>query len=247
MKNIDFDKSFVFFNKSLKNSWRSKIKSLIKDQVSTYFLTTECRAENISSMPFSHPSISEFCPIVGLNNEVIYIRNAPFLKGDDFSSHNYQTQIKNKKNLEFKLSYSDYTLVPFENLFELMELNSDKKIYIRLNYQYQEKFFEIFFEANYINFNYKNFIQPIAGYIPFIYYNKFFISYIAFNQTKDTLVDFDVRLRKNNLASKSFNRDYSLKENLAVFLLNLLPFFKISEFTTYLTIKNAQVQYFIKT
>lgn len=225
MKNINFDESFIFFNKSLSNSWRSKIRSLIKDKFSTYFLTTECRAEQISSKPFSHPSITEFCPIVGLNNKVIYIRNQPFLKGDDFTYHNYQVQIKNKKNLSLKLSYSNYTLVRFEDLFELMKSNSNKKIYLSINYYFQKKFFEIFFEANYINFNYKKYLQPIIGYIPFIYNNKFFISYIAFNQTKDGLINFDVRLRKNNRASRSFNRSYTLKENLVVFLLNKLPLY----------------------
>jgi hypothetical protein len=69
---------------------------------------------------------------------------------------------------------------------------------------------------------------------------------MAFNQTKDALVDFDVRFRKKNLSAKSFNRSYTIKENLALFLLNLLSFFKISEFTTYLKIKNTRVQYFIK-
>jgi hypothetical protein len=69
---------------------------------------------------------------------------------------------------------------------------------------------------------------------------------MAFNQTKDALVDFDVRFRKKNLSAKSFNRSYTIKEKLAVFLLNLSSFFKISEFTTYLKIKNTRVQYFIK-
>jgi len=247
MKQINLESSYVYLSLENQNAWRANIKSIIENEETQvkYYLTKECRAELISKFPFRHPSISEFCPVIGSDKSCVYIRNYPTYSSGKNYNHDYQKKINN--NFKLKLNYFDFKDITYRELLKLLRLNTQNDFYFQLTFKYQNNNFKLFTKIDYINFSYfSDYIQPIVGYIPFIEDDHIYMAYIAFNQKKERSVKFDARLKKRNFPSESVNKHKNILKKVFLNFLDFFDFFKVSEFTSYRHIEKAQIKYFLK-
>ena len=247
MKQINLENSYAYFNPEHQNTWRANIRSIIEneDTLVKYYLTKECRAELISEYPFHHPSISEFCPVIGSDKSCVYLRNYPTYSSGKNFNHDYQKKINN--NFKLKLNYFDYKDITYREVLKLLRSDTQNDFYFKLTFKYQKNNFNLFTKIDYINFShFSDYIQPIIGYVPFIEDDHIYMAYIAFNQKKERSVKFDARLKKRNFPSESVNKHKNILKKVVLNFLDFFDFFKVSEFTSYRHLEKAQIKYFLK-
>ena len=257
MRYANLEKSFFFININKDNSWRTSAKSLLVNLTDNkkYYLTKECRAECIGQYPFLHQSKSELCLVVEDKKLKYLIRNNSVLKKNDFDNHHYDIHSLKENEDKVIVTETDYDLLDYNNTLNFLNNRSIENIYCKLDYNFQNKKYSIFSKVEYINFpgsNSKNrkidtsFLQPIMGYVPFEKDGKIYIAYVARYTSPKLEGNLEFILRANANFSDFNYTSNRIKGKLKRFLVSLLNFIKVSEFSLRISIDHSKCEFFKK-
>ena len=141
MNYIDIEKSYVYLNSSLKNSWRVSIKSILHDidENTEYYLTKECRAEALGINPFDHKSNSEFLTVVDNKKNRWSIRNIPIFKFNQYGSHYHHVSEKKPGECEININKVNYKLINFDEVNSQLKTKSLDCLYSKIFFKYKKK------------------------------------------------------------------------------------------------------------
>lgn len=238
---IDISKSSIhFFGK--KNCWRSDIKSILSSENKSFFLVKECRAELIGEHPFSHPGKYEILEIVE-DDKLIFIRTSIFVNKTG-------NQVPDKSQLTIKKNISETSInyLNFEEVYKIILSDKINNVYCEIEYEYEAIKYNLISKCEYVNFdNEKNndrYLQPILGYVPFIFKNQIRYGYAVFNDRKNKKGYLEFLL---NDKTPFFNINPKINLITLFFkkIFNILLFFiKFNNFTKLISIKEYKIKYF---
>ena len=243
LQKIDLNKSFIHFIGPRKNSWRTKIKSILTFEKNSFFLVKECRAEIQGTNPFNHPGRYEFLGIVDDDN-THFIRTTP-LDGN-FKNIQLNAQVKNKKNIV----KADIEYLSFERVNEIVSSDETLSIYCEIEYEYESIKYNLTSECEFMNYNtLKNdekYLQPIMGYVPFILDNNLRYGYVVLKVNEKVNGNLEFLLNeKSSLFSLSLDgKDNLIKKLIKNILNNLLFFKKQNNFTKLISLENSKINFF---
>ncbi len=240
---IDITNSSIHFL-GKENSWRSNVKSVLYSKDKSLILTKECRSEIISSLnPFDIKDKNEVMALV--ENDQIYIfRDTSVVLFKNNSSRAAEIKIiKIIKNLpEKKLN-----IIEFNKAHELITSNKIKNIICKIDYKLNNENFTLVSNCEYINYNthsdHKKYLQPIIGYVPFIFKGEKKIAYAVCNLNNEKNSDIFFIIREET-PLLSINQKSFVKNLIKTFLNTCLFFLKKSEFTKVVQLKDYKMSLF---
>ena len=215
-----------------------------------YYLTKECRAEQMGTKPFDTIAKSEICVILDSNKNRFNIRDIPVFKFNEFGSHFYE--IRKDTDSEILIKMTDYKDIEFIDVNKKLKERNLKSLYTKFSYKYQNKEFIIFNKVEYLNFDgkkykKKEYLQPIHGYVPFLKDNKIFISYLVRYLEQDKQGDLEFRLRTNQKINNYFPSSNNFIKNIIKKILYISsPLIKISEFYEKINIDKSKINFYEK-
>ena len=240
LKKIDIDKSVIHFIEE-ENSWRTDIESILITQNKKIYLVKECRAEQVGAHPFLHIGRYEFLGIVE-DDKTHFIRTSA--TGDKKSNLQLNAPIKNKKYI----IKSNVEYFNFEEVYEIIISGRTNNIYCEIEYLYEGIKYNLITKCEYINYNTRQsdekYLQPIMGYVPFVINNKLRYGYVALNVgvKQNGYLEFLLN-KKSNIFTINSEQNF-IKLYVKKFLNTMLFFYKQSNFTEVVSIKESKIKFF---
>jgi len=217
----DLRDGFMILNYNGNNRWQTGIECVLVrskegGEEERAYLSHECRAENVSADPFSHPGDYEFVGISTWNGNYLIRSGSCFYGFNPFSSSRRNTfgPTYEKTSQIFLVSCKNREAhyLSFDEALELLQQNFGngyKKLYIKATFKRSGYKYTIYAPANYINFPSadnvtKKYLQPISGYVLYEDSGRFFISYIVCHITDSlpTVIQFKVRDKASFVSTK---------------------------------------------
>ena len=240
-KKIHLDLSFIHFIGPKENSWRTNIKSILKSENESFYLVKECRAQFVGPNPFHHPDRYEFLCIVD-NDSTNIIRTSPI--------SNKKTNLKKSAKLEHKKHFIEEKIeyLSFKKVNEIVSSNQQLNVYCEIEYEYENKNFNLITKCEFINYNTSDnnekYLQPIMGYVPFIFNNdlKYGYAVLFVNENQNSYLEFLLN-EKTSIFTIKKNENFINKVTKKI--LNLFLFFsKKNSFTKHGSIRNNKIKFF---
>ena len=240
LKKIDIEKSKINFIEE-KNSWRTNIESILITDNNEIYLVKECRAEKIGEHPFLNIGRYEFLGII--EDEKTHFIRTPAI-GHNKLNLQSNAAIENEKNI----IKSNVEYLNFEEVYNIVSLGKNNNIFCEIEYFYQGIKYNLITKCQYINYNTKQsdekYLQPIAGYVPFITNNNLRYGYVALYITEKKKGHLEFLLnKKSNLFT--INPEQNLIKLYIKKILNtLLFFYKQNNFSEIVSIKESKINFF---
>ena len=250
---IDLDKSVIHFDGG-RHSYRTNIKSTLSTENKNLFLVKECRAETLSERPFLNTGRYEFLLIIE-DEKIHCIRTAaadsslrPF-KGTGIRGNYQLSNFKIKKKNSIVESNVNY--LSFKKVHELVSSGITNNIYCKIEYEYEAIKYSLISKCEYINYNTnKNddcYVQPIMGYVPFIFKEQIRYGYVVLNvsEKKNGFLEFLLNETAPIFNISSTPPQNLIKKFIKMIINKLLFFVKINNFTKLISIKESKINFFI--
>tara|TARA_S200000501_G_scaffold231675_1_gene217272 strand:+ start:392 stop:1090 length:699 start_codon:yes stop_codon:yes gene_type:complete len=214
---IDLQNSFIYYEIN-GAKWRTKIESILKLNTNNFYLTTHCRSEEMSPLPFSEMPRRfdvQFITAESGSETKNYIFRTTSVGGlqnniDDREDFQDCSDLESK----IKVQSREIENLNFDEVYGFLQNEINENLYIKISFNRDNKNHTLISKLNYLNFgtdkNRKIFLQPIVGRIPFIHLDKLRFGYLAINILKDNDKNgFEVILSQKTLHSSFATNDFS--------------------------------------
>ena len=261
MKYIDIENSYTYFNMNnslsknevSSNIWRSSIVSTLSDLSinKKYYLNKECVSEAIGKNPFLRQWGYLFQTITADDKTVTSFRTSANNQSRGnfrFQNKNHRTFIEANENIiTNKINYCMYEEKSLIGLSAELNNLSDNSVYCLINYEIDQKKFDLFFRSDYTNFSSnKIFLQPIFGLCPFLHKEKLSLAYVSKNIGTDMTGDLEFFFGDYTPFFNSFKSESKnfIKFYIKKFLNKILPF--TYDYDNYINIKTSSIKFYKK-
>lgn len=263
MQKINFENSFIYITDG-SNYVRYSVSSVLYDlrKKAHYYLVKECISEGLNKNPFYKLWGYEVQSIVKNDENFITFKTAsinPRNSKFNFKNKLFRT-FTNSKEPKFtteatskiplitnKIIYNQYIKISAAEIYnELKNYNNDN-IYCLINYELDNKDYEIFFKTEYFNFGIeKKYLQPIHGYVPFEYKKNMYLAYCTQHIEIDSETENSLEIMYGDYNPIYSGHKLNSKNKIKFFIKKMLNrvFPNVYDYNNYLNIKTSKISFY---